>query len=127
MEYAPSDKEVHIKHHTDAVNLLSPHLRLIQFLSSHFHASRHGSISVLRIFLRIVRLGLVGMRNACGHPLAREARFNFILFSLQVLRYTPGMLSAQLQIKLKDQILSAALSWFAFAPRFASFSYILLG
>jgi phosphatidylinositol 4-kinase A len=53
-----------------------------------------------------------------GHPLAREIRFQMVLFGLNVLRYSTGV-SAVVQWRLKDQILSAALSWFSFAPRWS--------
>ncbi|KAF3937618.1 hypothetical protein ABW19_dt0205605 [Dactylella cylindrospora] len=119
MEYVASDKQLLTKHQTTAINMLSPHLRLLQFLSSHFHASRHGDPSVIRIFLRLIRISLQGLKTASPHPLAREVRFQFILFSLQVLKYTPGVMPAVLQWKLKDQILSAALSWFTYSPRWS--------
>ncbi|KAF3906696.1 hypothetical protein ABW20_dc0110479 [Dactylellina cionopaga] len=119
MEYVVSDKQVLTKHQTAAINMLSPHLRLLQFMSSHFHASRHGDPNVIRIFLRLIRITLQGLKSASPHPLAREARFQFILFSLQVLKYTPGILPAVMQWKLKDQIFSAALSWFTYQPRWS--------
>jgi hypothetical protein len=50
--------------------------------------------------------------------LAREIRFQIILFGLKVLRYSTTI-SAVAQWRLKDQILSAALSWFSFAPRWS--------
>jgi phosphatidylinositol 4-kinase A len=56
--------------------------------------------------------------HSTGHPLARELRFQIILFSLRVLRYAT-VVSGIGQCRLKDQILSATLSWFAFAPRFS--------
>ncbi|EPS43151.1 hypothetical protein H072_2952 [Dactylellina haptotyla CBS 200.50] len=119
MEYVPSDKQLLTKHQTAALNMLSPHLRLLQFLSSHFHASRHGDPNIIRVFLRLIRITLKGLKTASPHPLAREARFQFVLFSLQVLKYTPGVMPAVMQWKLKDQIFSAALSWFTYQPRWS--------
>ncbi|KAK6354262.1 phosphatidylinositol-4- kinase [Orbilia blumenaviensis] len=119
MEYVPSDKGVLTKHQTAAINMLSPHLTLLKFLSSHFHASRHGDPNVIRVFLRLIRISLVGLKNASPHPLAREARFQFILFALQVLKYTPGIMPAVMQWKMKEEIFSAALSWFTYQPRWS--------
>ncbi|KAF3186191.1 phosphatidylinositol-4- kinase [Orbilia oligospora] len=119
MEYVPSDKGLLTKHQTAAINMLSPHLTLLKFLSSHFHASRHGDPNVIRMFLRLIRISLVGLKNASPHPLAREARFQFILFSLQVLKYTPGIMPAVMQWKLKEEIFSAALNWFTYQPRWS--------
>ncbi|KAK6340701.1 phosphatidylinositol-4- kinase [Orbilia brochopaga] len=119
MEYVPSDKQLLTKNQQAAINMLSPHFRLLQFLSSHFHASRHGDPNVIRVFLRMVRISLQGLKNASPHPLAREARFLFILFALQVLKHTPGIMPVVQQWKLKDQIFSAALSWFTYRPRWS--------
>ncbi|KAF3924761.1 hypothetical protein AA313_de0210069 [Arthrobotrys entomopaga] len=119
MDYAPSDKQWLTKNQTTALNLLSPHLRLLQFLSSNFHASRHGDPNIIRVYLRLIRITLQGLKTASPHPLAREARFQFILFSLQVLKYTPGIMPAATQWKLKEDIFSAALSWFTYQPRWS--------
>jgi phosphatidylinositol 4-kinase len=50
--------------------------------------------------------------------LARELRFQVILFGLKVLRYSSAV-SAITQWRMKDQILSAALNWFSFPPRWS--------
>lgn len=104
-------KRQHVAH-----NLLVPHSRLLQFLGSHFNATRFGSPHTQRIFYRLLRITLEGLKHSTGHPLAREIRCQVILFGLTVLRYS-ATISAVAQWRIKDQILSAALSWFAFAPR----------
>lgn len=98
-----------------AHNLLAPHSRLLQFLSSHFNATRLGSPNTEKVFIRLLDVTLDGLKRATGHPLAREIRFQIILFALKVLRYSTG-LSSSAKCFLKDRILSAALSWFSFAP-----------
>lgn len=118
MENAPSNKEEHDREQRTATELLSPHLRILQLLSSHFQANRHGNSHVQKIFLRVVIVGLKGLKKASGHPLAREARFQMVLLGLQVLRYSTGLTEKQ-QLQLKDLILSGALSWFKFAPRWS--------
>jgi phosphatidylinositol 4-kinase len=55
--------------------------------------------------------------HATGHPLSRELRFNIIMLSLKVLRHGTVLSSAGLY-RLKNQMLSAALSWFSFVPCF---------
>lgn len=91
-------------------------MRLLQFLGSHFNATRLGCSHIERSFVRLLGITLEGLKNSTGHPLAREIRFQIILFGLKILRYSttvgPGARYA-----LKDQILSAALSWFSFAPQ----------
>lgn len=61
---------------------------------------------------------MAGLRDATGHPLARETRLQLIIFGLQVLRFSSsGNTMSYIQYKLKDQILSGALSWFCNTPR----------
>lgn len=98
-----------------AHNLLAPHMRLLQFLGSHFNATRLGSPNTEKIFLRLLDITLDGLKHATGHPLAREIRFQIILFALKVLRHSIA-LSFSERCSLKDRILSAALTWFTFAP-----------
>lgn len=118
MEYSPSDKEQQLIDQNNASETLTPHLKLLHLLSSHYHANRHGNPHIQQIFLRLVRISLEGLKHASGHPLAREVRFRLVLFGLQVLRFSTGLGENQ-QIALKDLILSAGLSWFKFAPRWS--------
>jgi phosphatidylinositol 4-kinase len=98
--------------------LLAPHSRLLQLLGSHFNATRLGSPNTQRIFLRLLRVTLEALEHSTGHPLAREIRFQVVLFGLKVLRYSTGLAAAGAW-RLKNQILTAALSWFSFAPRWS--------
>ncbi|RPB23833.1 hypothetical protein L211DRAFT_808851 [Terfezia boudieri ATCC MYA-4762] len=118
MEYAPSDKEVLMRQLRDALNLITPHQKILYMLSSHFHACRLGNPHIIKIFQRIVRVSMAGLKDATGHPLARETRLQLIIFGLQVLLFSSSSntMSHTLQYKLKDQILSGALSWFSNAP-----------
>ena len=95
-----------------------PHSRLLQFLGSHFNATRFGSPHTQKIFHRLLRVTLEGLKHSTSHPLAREIRCQIILFGLKILRYSTSV-SAVVQWRLKDQILDAALSWFSFAPRWS--------
>ncbi|KAK6613897.1 phosphatidylinositol 3 [Botrytis cinerea] len=87
-------------------------------LSSHFNATRLGSPHTEKTFLRILDLTLDSLKHSTGHPLAREIRFQIVLFGLRVLRHTTT-LDLPSKYRLKDKILSAALSWFTFAPRWS--------
>ncbi|CCU76309.1 phosphatidylinositol 3-kinase 3 [Blumeria hordei DH14] len=115
VEFAPSDRTLLSRKAKIAQRLLAPHVRLIQFLGSHFNATRLGSPHTERVFLRILDVTLDGLKHATAHPLAREARFQIILFGLKVLRHCIG-LDRNAKCDLKNKILSAALSWFNFAP-----------
>ncbi|KAI2100516.1 phosphatidylinositol-4- kinase [Ophidiomyces ophidiicola] len=117
-ESLPSDKNMMMKRQRKAQNIISPHLRLLTFFESHFNATRLASSHIQRIFRRLVSVTLDAIRSTAAHPLAREIHFHTILFSLKVLRYCRGQSKIALW-KLKDQILSAALSWFSHPPRWS--------
>lgn len=117
-EFAPTDKAALSKRQQVAHNLLAPHMRLLQFLGSHYNATRLGCPHIEKSFLRLLSITLEGLKHATGHPLAREIRFQIVLFGLKVLRYSTSV-SPGARYVLKDQILSAALSWFSFAPRWS--------
>lgn len=114
-EFAPSDRLTLLKKQQIAHNLLAPHMRLLQFLGSHFNATRLGSPHIEKVFLRLLDVTLDGLKHATGHPLAREIRFQIILFALKVLRHSIA-LPFNSRCSLKDRILTAALTWFTFAP-----------
>lgn len=117
-EFAPSDREELARRQHTAHNLLVPHSRLLQFFASHFNATRFGSLDVQRTFIRLLRRTLDGLGHSTAHPLARELRNQIVLFGLKVLRYNT-ILSPTARYKLKDQILTAALGWFTFYPRWS--------
>lgn len=117
-EFAPSDREALLKRQQAAHNLLAPHSRLVQFLGSHFNATRLGSPHTQKIFLRMMRTTLQALKHSTGHPLARELRYQIVLFGLKALEHSTAV-NATTQWRLKDQLLSAGLSWFAFAPRWS--------
>jgi phosphatidylinositol 4-kinase len=93
-------------------------MRLLQFLGSHFNATRLGSPNTEKVFIRLLNVTLDALKRSTSHPLAREIRFQIILFGLKVLRHSVG-LDFGARCLLKDQILSSALSWFSFPPRWS--------
>ena len=115
-EFAPSDKAALIKRQQAVHNLISPHLRVLQFLVSHFSASRLGGPHLRRSAHRLISITLDGLRTSAGHPLLREFYFEIILFGLQMLRLSDDLGKAA-KWRLKDRILSAALNWFSHPPR----------
>lgn len=123
-EFAPSDNAALAKRKQYLHNLLSPHTRLLQFLSSHYNATRLGNPDTQTIFLRILDVTLGAVRHSTPHPMAREIRFQLVLLGLRVLK-TSTTIDAVTQWRLKDSILSAGLSWFNTAPRWSFGSNIL--
>lgn len=116
-EFAPSDKGALLKRQQKVLNLIGPHFRILQFLTSHFGANRFGSPHLERIFHRLIVITLDALKNSAGHPLAREIHFQIVLLGLKILRHSTETDPATMW-NLKDCILSAALRWFAFPPRY---------
>lgn len=115
-EFAPSDKNLLVKKQQAALNLLAPHTRVLQFLTSHFNASRLGSPHIQRIFQRFMTVTLQGLKHTTVHPLSRELHFQLILFGLNIFRFCTG-LDLITRWRLKDLVLSAGLAWFRRPPR----------
>jgi phosphatidylinositol 4-kinase len=123
-EFAPSDNAALAKRKQLVHNLLAPHTRLLQFLGSHYNATRLGNPDTNQLFLRLLDVTLEVVKNATPHPMAREIRFQLILFGLKVLN-TNTTMGAIAQYRLKDQILSAGLGWFNAPSRWSFGSNIL--
>ncbi|UKZ62337.1 uncharacterized protein TrAtP1_003587 [Trichoderma atroviride] len=117
-EFAPSELEMLAKRRQLVHDILSPHARLLQFFSSHFNATRLGCPDIQRIFIRMLDLTLDAVRDCTSHPLARELRFQIVLFGLQVLRWST-IIGSTAQHRLKEKILSAGLSWFRNSPKWS--------
>lgn len=123
-EFAPSEIEALARRKQLVHDMLSPHARLLQFFTSHFSATRLGSIDTRRSFIRMLSLTLDSMKSAAPHPMAREIRFLIILFGLRILRAST-MLGATAQWRLKEKIISAGLGWFRHSPKWSFGSNVL--
>jgi len=115
-EFAPTDRAATAKRQQVTHDLIAPHYRLVQFLSSHFHATRLCFPSLERTFYRFARTTLTAIRQSAGQPLAREVHFQILLLTLRILSYSTAADDAA-RWTLKDQILSTGLKWFAIHPR----------
>lgn len=98
-------------------NLIAPHLRILQFLGSHFSASRLSNPHVRRVFQRLIIKTLRGLKLSAGHPLSREFHFQVILFAVNVLKHSNDLGDAA-RWRFKDTILNVALSWFSHPARY---------
>jgi phosphatidylinositol 4-kinase len=114
-EFAATDKEALSKRQQHIYNLIAPHFRLLQFLSSHFSASRLSKSDVERVYVRLIHITLDAMSVGCSQPLAREAYFHIVLLGLRIARHCTT-LAAAIKGRLLDRILTAGLAWFAGAP-----------
>ncbi|KAJ4173624.1 phosphatidylinositol-4- kinase [Fusarium falciforme] len=123
-KFAPSELDALAKKKQLVHDILSPHVRLLQFFASHFNATRHGSPDIQRVFLRMLDLTLDAIKQSATHPMAREIRFSIVLFGLRVLR-TSNTLKPGAQWRLKERLLSAGLAWFKYSPKWSFGSNIL--
>ena len=117
-EFAPSHWDAITRRQHATNNLLAPHLRLTHLLGSHFSASRLVAPSIEHMYLRLMRITMLAMKNTVSQPLAREAHFQIVLLALKVLRYSSHQHSSA-RWRLKDAILSAGLAWFAVPPKWS--------
>jgi len=99
-----------------AYDLLAPHYRILQFLSSHFHATRLGSPHIQKVYQRLMHVALGAMKHTCQHPLAREVHLHILLLGLRILKFNTDTDPSALW-RLKDLVLTAALAWFQLPPR----------
>ncbi|KAM7223539.1 hypothetical protein V8F06_001013 [Rhypophila decipiens] len=123
-EFAPSDSASVSKRRQLIHDLLAPHTRLLQFLSSHYNATRLDNADTHHIFLRLLDVTLDSIKNSTPHPMAREIRFQAVLLGLRVLK-TCTTMGAIAQWRLKDMVLSAALGWFDAPPSWSFGSNML--
>ena len=123
-EFAPSDSASVSKRKQLVHNLLSPHTSVLQFLSSHYNATRLGNPDTQHIFLRLLDVTLDSIKYSTPHPMAREIRFHAVLLGLRVLK-TSTTMGAIAQWRLKDMVLSAGLGWFNAAPSWSFGSNML--
>ncbi|KAF2265626.1 phosphatidylinositol 4-kinase-like protein STT4 [Lojkania enalia] len=117
-EFAPSDKETLSRHQQQVYNIIAPHFRLLQLLSSHFNASRLGIPDLELAYTRLMYITLDAMGLGCPQPLAREAYFHTVLLGLRIVRHCTT-LPETIKWRLKDRILTAGLAWFAKAPEWS--------
>lgn len=117
-EFAATDKETLSKRQQHVYNLIAPHFRLLQFLSSHFSASRLSKADVERVYVRLMHITLDAMSMGCEQPLARESYFHIILLGLRI-AHNCTTISPKIKWRLTDRVLTAALAWFAKAPQWS--------
>ncbi|KAF2645449.1 hypothetical protein P280DRAFT_513356 [Massarina eburnea CBS 473.64] len=117
-EFAPTDKESLSKRQQYIYNLIAPHYRLLQFLSSHFNATRLGNPDVELVYSRMMHITLDALSLGCPQPLAREAYFHIVLLGLRIVRHCITLPNA-IKWRLLDRVLTVGLAWFAKAPEWS--------
>ncbi|KAJ9109086.1 hypothetical protein QFC21_000414 [Naganishia friedmannii] len=114
IEYSPTDKTTLDHDLAVAKRLLQPHTLLTQVLSSRFQAVKYRDRGTMLAFFRLLTRSFKAHKQMSSHSLAREVRFSLILLAFQVLG--SSRMETDFELKFRDDIFAAALSWFAVKP-----------
>ncbi|THU88594.1 hypothetical protein K435DRAFT_821590 [Dendrothele bispora CBS 962.96] len=108
VSYSPTDKENIDRGTGNARRLLSPHVLVLQMLLSRLQAARYRRPGVMFLIQHLV---------LSTHPLAREARFSFLLFGFETLK--SSYLDAFCESTLRECLYATAYSWFSVRPQWS--------
>lgn len=111
MEYLPTNKLVVAHNSKLASSSLKPHLLLIRFLSSHFHATLYRSDHTLNMFTETVIFALKSLKSASLHPFARLSRFEIVNFGCALAKHHI-LLETSFKYPIINALLDGSLSWF---------------
>jgi phosphatidylinositol 4-kinase len=133
VQYSPTDKEEINRGMVNAKRLLAPHVLILQMLISRLQAARYRRPGLMLLIQRLVLISARAHRymrfvsfyflscpcvyllfGGSTHPLAREARFSFLLFGFETLRCSN--LDADCENALRDPLYSTAFAWFSVRP-----------
>ena len=134
MAYSPTDKEDIDRATSHARRLLSSHNMVLTMLFSRLQAARYRRPDVMFVIQSLVFRSarahkalryahiIFGSLNTLDvlrstHPLAREARFSFLLFGFETLK--GSHLDAYCENALRESLYGTAYSWFAVRPQYA--------
>ncbi|KAG4306232.1 hypothetical protein PORY_000220 [Pneumocystis oryctolagi] len=118
MEYLPTDKSIYDKELQKAFNLFTPHLLLINFLSSHLQAfyKNFNVFSIISSFFRFISTAISNKKSS-KHILSRELHFHLFNLGFKILKFKD--IDAMMYMKTKKILYSAILTWFSRTPKWA--------
>ncbi|KAJ7172099.1 hypothetical protein C8R46DRAFT_1258016 [Mycena filopes] len=117
IDYAPTDKDVIDRGTANARRLLTPHALVLQMLFSRLQAARYRRPGVMFLIQHLVLRSARAHKHMSTHALAREPRFSFLLFGFETLK--SSHLDSYCENLLRDNLYSAAYSWFAVRPQWS--------
>ncbi|KAL1668533.1 hypothetical protein GGF50DRAFT_96468 [Schizophyllum commune] len=117
VDYAPTDKELIDRASTAARRLTVPHALVLEMLFSRLQAARYRKPEVMFIIQHLVLRTARAFSEMSTHPLAREARFSFLLFGFETLK--SSHLDSYCENILRENLYSFAYSWFAVRPQWS--------
>lgn len=111
MEYLPTNKAV-VYHNSKLTSAqFKPHLLLVRFLSSDFHASMYQSEHILNMFTETLLMAISNLKSASLHPFSRMLRFELVYLGCNLLNYHITF-NTSFKNDIINTLLDGALSWF---------------
>ncbi|OSD08514.1 atypical/PIKK/PI4K protein kinase [Trametes coccinea BRFM310] len=117
VQYSPTDKAAIDRAARTVNRLLAPHTLILQLLFSRLQAARYRRPGLMMLFQRLALSSARAYRSMCTHPLAREARYAFLLFGFEALK--SSFLDVYCEHQLRLSLYHAAYSWFAVRPQWS--------
>ncbi|CAO1625236.1 unnamed protein product [Sympodiomycopsis kandeliae] len=116
-EMSASDRNEIVKENEKASKLFSPHLTLIQLISSRFQAFRYRDPTMVLALVRMLQRSGQAYEHMSTHPLAREARLALVVFGFTVIQ--SSQLDGLVEDELRRTLYNMAFQWFSVAPQFS--------
>ncbi|TFK94778.1 atypical/PIKK/PI4K protein kinase [Polyporus arcularius HHB13444] len=117
VRYSPTDKASIDRAARAVSRLLAPHTLILQLLFSRLQAARYRRPGLMLLFQRLALSSARAHKSICTHPLAREARFSFLLFGFEALK--SSYLDVFCEHQLRESLYRTAYSWFAVRPQWS--------
>ncbi|MCO5553770.1 hypothetical protein L7F22_007296 [Adiantum nelumboides] len=116
-EMSPTDRVEMNRERERAQRLFSPHLTLIQLVSSRFQAFRYRDPSMVLAIVRLIQRSAIATDKMSTHPLSREVRFALIVFGFRVIQ--SSRLDGLVEYQLRLALYKVAFAWFETTPQWS--------
>ncbi|KZT09606.1 atypical/PIKK/PI4K protein kinase [Laetiporus sulphureus 93-53] len=117
IEYNPTDKDLIDRASASARRRLVPHVLILQFLFSRMQAARYRRPGLMLLIQRLAMSSARAHASISTHPLAREARFSFLLFAFETMK--SSHLDIYCEHQFRQCLYTAAFSWFSTRPQWS--------
>lgn len=116
-EMSPSDRVAVTKERERATRLFTPHLTIVQLISSRFEAFRYRDPSMVLAIVRLIQRSAAATDFMSTHPLSREVRLALVLFGLKVVQ--TSRLDGLLEFQVRQSLYRVAFAWFTVPPQWS--------
>ncbi|PWN24131.1 hypothetical protein BCV69DRAFT_280033 [Microstroma glucosiphilum] len=117
-EMSAFDREEIVREREKAKRLFSPHLTLLQLISSRFQAFRYRNPTMVYALIQMLQTSCTAVHEGrmTTHPLSRQVRFTLLLFGLRVVQ--SSRLDMLVEHQLRRALYDVAFEWFSTIPQF---------